>query len=411
MSEESSRTCLLLCLRENAPAPALGVLRTLSRQQWDDVAALSRRHGLAPILYQRLKMLSAAVRIPAETMESLRLAYVYSSARNIRLYRDLGLVLSALRGADVPAIALKGAYLADAVYRDAALRPMSDIDLLVRVQDIAKASEALVSLGYRAAGKPSPHAIHLDPFTRPGHVDIEIHYHIVDPAQMKEVDVDGLWRRAQDVRVGDCNMRTLSREDLFLQLCLHMAVYHGFNATLCQLYDIRQSAEFFAESLDWRALSGRARAWGAGRAVQLVFLLTEKLFGLNAPKDFMQGLSTERPDLETVALAQELLFSPRAPIPESLARILGGRTWRQRARNLLAWTFPAGEEAARRGSAHGNILKIYLYYPLRITQLVKRYFAAIWRILVRDEKTVSALKTESRRNKLTAWILSSNARQ
>jgi len=405
MNEECARDNLLLCLRDNPHESASGVLEKLSSQEWNDIVALSYRHGVAPVLYQRLKTLPAAIRTPVETLGSLRRTYIYSCARNVRLFRDLGQVVSDLQRAGIPIIILKGAHLAENIYHDIALRPMSDIDLLVQSGDVPKASETLISLGYSGTQRASACAIHLDPFTKPGHVDIEVHHHIVDPVQMKHVDLAGLWQRAQSIRAGGVDTLALSPEDLLLQLCLHIAIHHGFSTDLCHLYDIRQMIESCSEKIDWCVARDRSRAWDADRSVYLILSLTDKLLGLNLPEGFLPSLAPECPDFDFLGLSQKLIFYPGSCIPGPLARQWGECGTFDKAR-ILKRIFPAKEEMAHKYPVRENSLKIYFYYPMRIKQLMTRYLASIWRILTYDEETTSALKIEGQRNKLIAWLLS-----
>jgi len=51
---------------------------------------------------------------------------------------------------EVPVVSFKGPILAEAVYDDLSLREFCDLDLLIRVQDLAKAEDILLACGYTA---------------------------------------------------------------------------------------------------------------------------------------------------------------------------------------------------------------------------------------------------------------------
>ena len=62
----------------------------------------------------------------------MRSIYYNSAARNMRLYKQLENFLDKFATEKIPVIMLKGAHLAWTVYPNMALRPMADVDLLVR---------------------------------------------------------------------------------------------------------------------------------------------------------------------------------------------------------------------------------------------------------------------------------------
>ena len=83
----------------------------------------------------------------------LRILYRRSAARNVRLYMELQDTLGTFAREGIPVVALKGVVLAVLVYSEPALRPMQDVDLLVRSGDLEAADAALRGLGY--ASHPS----------------------------------------------------------------------------------------------------------------------------------------------------------------------------------------------------------------------------------------------------------------
>jgi hypothetical protein len=54
-----------------------------------------------------------------------------------------------LEGRGIPAIPYKGPVLAASLYEDLAVRPFSDLDILIKRKDVLKAMDLMTSLGYR----------------------------------------------------------------------------------------------------------------------------------------------------------------------------------------------------------------------------------------------------------------------
>ncbi|MBI5015011.1 MAG: nucleotidyltransferase family protein [Deltaproteobacteria bacterium] len=134
------------------PAPAGGadaeVLRSLSagaEPEWVRDALAER---LGPLLHRRL----GAAAVPGP--ESLRRAFLTSVAADAYQTAWLDEILCALAAQGTAAALLKGAWLAEAVYSDPALRPRTDLDLLVAPRNLLGVHEALTSLGLGADGDP-----------------------------------------------------------------------------------------------------------------------------------------------------------------------------------------------------------------------------------------------------------------
>ncbi|MEP7199133.1 MAG: nucleotidyltransferase family protein, partial [Chloroflexota bacterium] len=102
--------------------------------------------GVAPLLHWQLSRwnVSLSPRADAKLLAARRA----SAARQLAIESQLAEILAASARADVPLIILKGAYLAAHVYPDASLRPMNDIDVLLRPNDLPVIESLLTRLGY-----------------------------------------------------------------------------------------------------------------------------------------------------------------------------------------------------------------------------------------------------------------------
>ncbi len=186
MNDKSEIELLLLCLREEEPGIKKERLRGVADNQWEVVCQAACDFGLAPLLYSTLRPLIKDIGLPAGAERRLREIYLNSAARNMRLYSELSKVLRSLKGADIPVIPLKGAYLAEVIYGDTALRPMNDIDLMVRQEDFRKTIELLTNKGYRAEGNAKPEDVfsvqqHYPPLTSRNGFSIEVHWTLIQP--------------------------------------------------------------------------------------------------------------------------------------------------------------------------------------------------------------------------------------
>ena len=117
---------------------------------------------------QGLSTLTAGLRgaptLPAPLFDFLFAEMSFSRARAGRLQETLGSVVAALREAGVEVVALKGAALAFFHYPEPGLRPMGDLDLLLREpRDLGRATAVLSRAGWRALFDTPRHRV----FARP----------------------------------------------------------------------------------------------------------------------------------------------------------------------------------------------------------------------------------------------------
>jgi hypothetical protein len=262
---------------------------------WRLFARLAAGHGLVGVLYGRLERLPQALAAPPAALAELRRFYLAQASLDLRRKHWLTEVLEALHARSLAVIALKGAYLAEAVYADSLDRPMVDIDLLVQLADLPGVAQALTDLGYQASKDfwldvelGVEHQ--LPSFMKSGATPVEVHWRLLDPDLPFPVDLPALWQRALPAQVAGQPVRCLCPEDLLLHLCLHAATQHRFRDGLRNVYDVAATLVHFRDTLDWEALLQRAQEWQAGRALFLMFWLALELFAAPLPDGLLQTL-------------------------------------------------------------------------------------------------------------------------
>ncbi len=346
---------------------------------WREVVDAAIDRNLAPLLLHRLKQSDAEADVPPEEWERLQRAFLVSVGRSARLQRGLGKVLESLRDHGLPAIVLKGAYLAEAVYSNAALRPMGDVDLLIRETGLAKAQAVLLEMGgvhrqYDEAEADRSRRRHL-PQTTLGRLVVELHWNIVSPAGLVRVDVAGLWNRACPCRIAGVDTLCLSPEDMLLHLCLH-ACYEDHLSDLRSLADIAATARRFGRELDWEQLSARGHEWGGSRYVGLALHMARALLGAEVPDKALELLVPGGISPDMLAAAKQSLLdqtgygrwqtffdAARASTFTEKAKL----SWRRvfLSRSEMAATYPK--------SRVGFFLP--WYYGRRVVDLVGRYLS------------------------------------
>ena len=389
----------------------------LSEADWDEVFELAQKHGVTPLLHRNLKARYGDLAVPGAIRTRLRDTYRATGIRNTRIFAQLNGILKGFRAAGIDVVVLKGAHLAELVYEEVALRPMGDVDLLVRPSDLRAATQFLRSIGYaqsghdatreRAPQDPIPQNMEVDAFRKPGGLLLDLHYAIIIPTHMEKVEIAELWGRAQAVRIGGAEAYVLSPEDLLLHLCIHAAANHGFEVTLLHLCDIPAVVAGYRDRIDWAVFWSRAQAWGAERSVLVTLAVAERLLGWHRPEEIARGASLPPAPFDVVALAERLLFEKGAAFGMSanLPRLWGDASVAEKARLVLDRAFPSREEMGFTYGLPARSWKVPMLYPVRLGQLLARYAEPVIRAVAGRGEADGSLDVTKERSRLIEWLV------
>jgi hypothetical protein len=306
-----------------------------SSLDWDGLIRKSLRHGVASLLHAYLDGLDTQQRIPARISHRLKSIYYASAMRAVRAEQQVTDILAGLGGLGIDAILLKGLFLAKTLYQNVALRPVGDIDLLIRYRDIRPVDALLRQLGFGLAPGSLPltyylkvhfHVTYLNP-SKPGSIPLEIHWGVQDDFNIPKINADEMWSRARPWTIGSCETLALHPEDLIIYLCYHADKHTCFSryvddwaevgpgivlantasAELLWYADIRRFIHRCAGGLDWSRLTDTCRRWGVDGSVYASLAVTRSLFGVSAADAAIDRLDPPRPGKLKAALYRRLM--------------------------------------------------------------------------------------------------------
>jgi len=372
---------------------------------WNEVIAIASRHYLTPLLYTRLKESDVRADVPADVWERLRRTYIASAVRNMSLYGELRKVLQRLRSSGIKVIVLKGAFLAEAVYGDDALRPMTDVDLMVPKAGLPRAHAFLLDMGrvhqqpedsdsrYKRSGK----------LRLPAGTGIDLCWTIDVPGGRSRLDSAGLWDRAHPATIAGVEVLALSPEDLLLHVCLHASVSHGLGIGVRPFCDIAETIHRFRSEMDWAQVVERAREWGATRYVGLTLHLARSMLGTGVPDDVLERLVPGGIARRVLEMARESVLTQTgygqwAPFFDLVgAKSLGDKAKLSWERVFLSRGEMAAVCPASRGSRH-----LYFYYVLRLRDVIRTYGAHT----LRRARLMMQSRGRDRKASLVNWLRS-----
>ncbi|MDX9829556.1 MAG: nucleotidyltransferase family protein [Anaerolineae bacterium] len=363
---------------------------------WELVVPLAVRHSLGPLLYWRATQEPGGAALPAPLLEELRNDFYCAAARTMLAEGQLAELLAALDEAKVPALVLKGA-ATGAFYPDPGLRAYTDLDFLVRDEQVGRAETVLRDLGYVPHPSPSwwqDHFQHLPPMARPdGGLSVEVHWRTGPREGVGCLPVHDLWARGVSWSLGPGTAQPALRlddVDTALHLCQHAAIQHRLRVGLRPLCDLAQVVAGWDRGR-WLTLSSRARAYGLDRAVDLVLALADRWLSLDPPPDIARAWQPLAPLLD--AWLARLAY-PEAGAPAAM--IVAGSTTGHgaRLRHLLRHLFLPRQGMALLYGIPARSPLIWLAYARRPIDLLRKHGEAMWHVLRGKEAARAAWNSE-----------------
>ncbi len=358
-----------LCLRSAFDQQALQAAQALGdgpELDWEAVLDKAGAEKIAPLLYT---LLEDQTWLPEVVEQRLKLEYQHNHSRNIILLAELNILLSQIKSIAAPVILLKGAALVQQVYPDAGMRPLSDLDLLVKPEDVHCILPVLNALGYSQIGSEASTGATLfyeNELTlvkdKPFPIFLEIHWSLLNsPYYQHSLPLSWFWQTAQPP--GDGTALGLSDEAQLVYLSAHLFLHHQ-GKELLWLQDIAMLLKQRGAAMDWEAACNLAQACRLVLPLQQTLAILAEDWGISLPDGVMERLQAL-----TVSREESQVFSRFSQRKRSVARrflddLIFLPNWSTRLR--FAWhnLFPSAAYMRRRYQIQSSWL-VPLYYPYR----------------------------------------------
>jgi hypothetical protein len=247
------------------PDEETGTIPSEDAPDWTRLVEKAQKEGVSAVLFHNITKHRLEYLIPRDSYGDLSNHYYANMKSNMAIIGKLREVLATFQEAGILCIVLKGIALAEHVYPSIAMRGMSDVDILVKKDDLFKVDDCLSSLGYISQDSSVVKAIH-NPVgylasleyrkDAKSPLNLHVHWHIVNtsvPATMfvERIDINRLWENSTMTAVADSRARMLRPEHLIIYLCEHaLRVGHSFDR-LILICDIFFAVKIFEKIIDW----------------------------------------------------------------------------------------------------------------------------------------------------------------
>ena len=364
---------------------------------WPLIKRCSSHLGVSCLLYKHLSYEKYARYVPDEAMRFLKNRYRLESMKNLRLYGRITRILDSMNQANIPIILLKGAFVAKWIYGDIGLRPMSDIDILCREEDVRMVKNKLIELGYaykKEAFFRTPfhekvlaaQSKHLPPFTEPKAARVEVHINIFQEHSHNPKDMERLWEAAIPSRLNGRRFYYLSPEYQLLYLSHHL--YGHIVSTGIALYwfcDIHEVIKRYKDKIDWGLLWAMGDSLGAGAQARALFNPLITYWNTSIPEKALNhsGAGTNQLRLKTITLKHFLdgdrkrkmgTLKNDVTIIKTLAKIKGAAN---RFKFLWGYIFPTRAFLIHRYRLKNSSMA-YLYHLIHPFKICTRFFVSVF---------------------------------
>lgn len=248
-------------LAHGLPTRAGPPTEAATHEVWSNLLHESSMHGLEGLLVSAV----AADALPTTAPQRADVAKLEIDLTRRRMGHEMRSRpwLEVLDAAGIDLRLLKGPALAVLDYPDPIQRPTSDLDLLVRAEQIDRAVEALLEAGgtwldpepvahyVRTVGKGAT-------FAMPGGLEVDLHRTLVWGPFGVRVPCDELWACSRPLVFDGTERSTLGREETLLHAAAHLLVLGAVRAR--EVRDVGQL--LCSPALDEERLLVLARHWG-----------------------------------------------------------------------------------------------------------------------------------------------------
>jgi hypothetical protein len=263
-------------------------LEELLRQEldWAAVFTMAEEHGVIGLLAMRLRDLRETL-VPPDIRQRLQERHRAQLLFTLGMTAELFRLLGRLTAAGIGTLVVKGPVLSVQAYGDAGLRQYVDLDLLVRHNDVRRATEILTAAGYEPdvplsaidAGKIPGEYL----FTRSGtKLLVELHTEHTFRYFPRPLPLEKFFERQIRVTVDAHDVPALAVEDELVLICIHGAKH--FWERLMWVADVA-AVVTRQRNLNWKRAIEAAKDTGAKRMLNVGLRLAADILNARLPEE------------------------------------------------------------------------------------------------------------------------------
>jgi hypothetical protein len=328
---------LLRLLGRGSPEQSAALRTTAPQIDWQHLFAIASPDLTAYLAY-KIDANGLIGQCPAKLLQETGDVRRATATRWLRLRFELRNLVSQFRRHQLDFVVLKGAALAFIAYPDSSLRSVSDIDLLVRPESLAKALQLLEEAGFQCPKRfEFAHPLILKtslvpkeetslPLEKPGtQALIEVHTQLESSSPWFPFPIEEVWKRIEQTDWNELRIPILDPHEFLFHLVLHLARGHYFSLGLRPLLDVHLWVELQGKRLDWEWILRESVRRGYVDWMYVTLKMVRESFQTPIPPEFFDRLAAPQKLKRLENLAYEQIWADHyanSKVPPRLAILL-----------------------------------------------------------------------------------------
>jgi hypothetical protein len=250
--------------------------------EWDTLGDMGYYHNLEPLLYWVVSNMELPVEVPEWLKQKWEQAYFDTFVRNQEYLGVLELILDRCEREGTSIIVLKGPAMIGRIYKDPALRTMTDLDILCAEDDLGKLVDMAREMGYATM---TPGEERASTYHVPMHHDnsrhlLEFHFRPYEVIRNHQLFMQAAWDGKEWIEVQEVVCPVLSMETELVFSIAHL-VQHQFDVAVKHLLDVAGLLVFCRQDLNQERIYSYLYSAGLDQEFALAVRFLEKVFGLS----------------------------------------------------------------------------------------------------------------------------------
>lgn len=331
--------------------------------------------GVDSLLYYHLKRVIQGLNPPCPPFIKggvgglLSAKYYYNLTSNIHLLDEFYAVLKRLNKIGIEVIVLKGVLLIEKVYRNIGLRPMSDVDVLVRKEALPEVMKEMSDSGYHVT--PHGHLGYLKDGEFPAVMDF--HWDIWFP------ETDDIWKRCKMTMINNIPVKSLDNEDALIYMATHQSINHGMHK-LIWLSDIHEFIRAYRDVINWKNFIRRVKDYNIEIPLYYTLSHTEKLLGTGIPSAVLKDLKPVKSNSFKARVFEKTTTNHYTLDVGHILYLILLKGFKKKVLYLFHYIFPERDFITKRYSISSG-RNNYLYYIVRPVLLSFKGIKAVYQII------------------------------
>lgn len=265
---------------------------------------------LFPLVYNNLQK----HKFDDESLLKLKKVHRETFRDNLLLFQKTEQIVQNFRQAGIETILLKGAALSLSYYNSSALRPMADIDLLIKPEDLPKALNLLEKNNWRLISGSPVLFMDVDPtcqFQDADGGELDLHWQMMRDCWNADKTED-LWNDAFEIKIGNTPVKILSPTHQLFHVCWHGVQYNP-TPPIRWIADAMTVLRTSQDEINWEKLIGIAHLYRVDLMMFAALDYLDKNFAAAIPPEILRQLKDA--PLTKMQKAANVHFISENPIP------------------------------------------------------------------------------------------------